>query len=70
MPPGGGRLLAAAYAIIGAMVFLPLLGLYADHRLGTFPWLLVVGLVAGLAVTALELWKLIQEQDADDDDQG
>ncbi len=34
------------------------LGYWADHRLGTSPVLVLVGLVLGLAYMLYELWKL------------
>ncbi len=34
------------------------LGYWTDHRLGTTPVLVVVGLVLGLAYMVYELWKL------------
>jgi ATP synthase protein I len=36
------------------------LGYWADRQLGTTPWLVLVGLFAGLGVGARAVWILIQ----------
>jgi F0F1-type ATP synthase assembly protein I len=42
-----------------------LLGLGADHFLGTDPWLVIVGIVAGSYAGFLRIWAMLKKQDGD-----
>ena len=50
---------AASYTLIGAIVVLGGLGYFADHWLGTSPWLLLVGLLLGVVVGFYELAMVV-----------
>ena len=54
-----GPAAAAAYTLIGAIVLLGGIGYLCDRWLGTEPWLLVLGLLAGIVVGFYELARLI-----------
>lgn len=53
------RYAAVSYTLIGAIVVLGGLGYLADRWLGTEPWLLLVGLLLGIAVGFYELARLV-----------
>lgn len=48
---------AAAYALVGGIILFGGLGYAADRWLGTDPWLLLAGLLAGMVVGFYELVK-------------
>ena len=43
-------------------------GYYADHLLGTSPWLLLIGLVLGIAAGFVNLFRSVTRADRDLDD--
>jgi ATP synthase protein I len=49
---------AAGYTLIGAIIFLGLIGYFVDRWLHTSPWLLIVGLLLGVIVGFYELAKV------------
>lgn len=66
-PPDGVR---RATIVLGDIadttwrMFLPsvgftLLGLWADHTYGTLPWLLIAGIIIGVIVAGLLVWRQI-----------
>lgn len=66
-----GRASSAGIELAVAVVAFLLLGWWLDGKLGTSPWLTLVGLVFGSGVGFRSLWKASQEalQRADDEDQ-
>jgi len=50
---------AASYTLIGGILGLGGLGYFADGRLGTSPWLLLLGLLLGLIVGFYGLVRLV-----------
>jgi F0F1-type ATP synthase assembly protein I len=50
---------AASYTLIGGIVLLGGLGYFADGRLGTSPWLLLLGLLMGILVGFYELIRVV-----------
>ena len=56
----GGPAIVASYGLIGAIMFLGALGFAADWYLGTSPWCLVAGLVAGLCIGFYQLARLLK----------
>lgn len=54
-----GPVIAASYALIGAILLLGGLGYFADGWLGTEPWLLLVGLLLGIVVGFYELARVV-----------
>jgi F0F1-type ATP synthase assembly protein I len=55
----GEPAIAASYALIGAIVLLGGAGLSVDRYLGTAPWCLVAGLVAGLGIGFYQLARVL-----------
>ena len=51
----GTSAIAASYALIGAIMLLGGAGFAADRYLGTAPWGLLAGLMAGLAIGFYQL---------------
>ena len=56
----GGPALAASYGLIGAIMLLGALGFAADWYLGTAPWCLLAGLIAGLCIGFYQLARLLK----------
>lgn len=54
-----GAAAATAYTLIGAIVLFGGIGYLCDRWLGTAPWLLVLGLFAGIVVGFYELARMI-----------
>lgn len=54
-----GPAAAASYTLIGAIILLGGVGYALDQWLGTWPWLLVGGLMLGLVVGFYELAKTV-----------
>jgi F0F1-type ATP synthase assembly protein I len=54
-----GPAASAGYTLIGALLFLGGIGYALDHWLGTAPWCLVGGLLAGIVVGFYELAKTV-----------
>ena len=54
-----GSAAGASYTLIGALVLLGGLGYAADRWRGTWPWLLLAGLLLGLIVGFYELARTI-----------
>ncbi|HSC27009.1 MAG TPA: AtpZ/AtpI family protein [Vicinamibacterales bacterium] len=54
-----GPAAAASYALIGAIILLGGIGYLCDRWLGTEPWLLLTGLIAGIIVGFYELARMI-----------
>jgi F0F1-type ATP synthase assembly protein I len=54
-----GAAAATAYTLIGAIILLGGIGYLCDRWLGTEPWLLVLGLMAGIVVGFYELARVI-----------
>lgn len=52
-----GRAAGASYTLVGGIILLGGIGYLLDGRLGTAPWLLVVGLVIGIVVGFYEIVK-------------
>lgn len=50
----------AGYALIGAIVLLGGAGFVSDHYLGTSPWFLLAGLLAGLALGFYQLARVLK----------
>ena len=47
------------------------LGRWADTKLGTEPWMMIVGLALGMAAAGRELYRLIKKaEDLEDDETG
>lgn len=66
-----GRASSAGIELAIAVVAFLLLGWWLDGKLGTAPWLTLLGLVFGSGVGFRSLWKAAQEAAAraDDEDQ-
>jgi F0F1-type ATP synthase assembly protein I len=54
-----GPAAAASYTLIGAILLLGGVGYALDRWMGTDPWLLVAGLLAGVVVGLYELGKTV-----------
>jgi F0F1-type ATP synthase assembly protein I len=54
-----GPAITAGYTLIGAIVLLGGIGYALDVWRGTFPWLLLTGLLAGIVVGFYELAKIV-----------
>jgi ATP synthase protein I len=54
-----GPVAAAGYTLIGAILLLGGAGYAADRWLGTDPWLLIIGLFAGITVGFYELARIV-----------
>jgi F0F1-type ATP synthase assembly protein I len=54
-----GPAAAAGYTLIGAILLLGGIGYALDAWLGTSPWCLLVGLLAGIVVGFYELAKIV-----------
>ncbi|MDR1727747.1 MAG: AtpZ/AtpI family protein [Acidobacteriota bacterium] len=54
-----GPAATAGYTLVGAILMLGGGGYVADKRFGTSPWLLLTGLVLGIAVGFVELAKIV-----------
>jgi F0F1-type ATP synthase assembly protein I len=52
----------AAYGLIGAILLFGAAGWLLDRALGTNPWLLICGLIAGLAVGFFALLKAVKRR--------
>ena len=52
-----GRAAGASYTLVGGIIVLGGLGYVLDGRLGTEPWLLVLGLLMGIVVGFYEIVK-------------
>jgi len=60
MPPTSGsprNAISAAYTLTGAVLGLGLLGYVLDRKFETQPYLLLAGLLLGVAVGLYDLWK-------------
>lgn len=53
-----GPAMAGAYTLIGAVVAFTFLGYFLDRWLETSPWLLVIGVSAGLVVGLIQLARV------------
>ena len=56
----GTSAIVASYGLIGAIMLLGGAGLLADRYLGTGPWLLLVGLIAGLCIGFYRLARVLR----------
>jgi F0F1-type ATP synthase assembly protein I len=54
-----GPVAVASYTLIGAIILLGAIGYGLDRWLGSSPWFLIVGLLAGIAVGFYELAKTV-----------
>jgi F0F1-type ATP synthase assembly protein I len=54
-----GPVAGASYALVGGILLLGGLGYFLDGRLGTAPWLLLLGLLLGIVVGFYELIKTV-----------
>jgi F0F1-type ATP synthase assembly protein I len=52
--------ITASYALVGAIMLLGGAGLAADRYLGTAPWGLVAGLIAGLGIGFYQLARVLR----------
>ena len=52
--------IVAAYGLIGAIMLLGGLGFVADRYVGTSPWGLLVGLLAGLGIGFYQLARVLR----------
>jgi F0F1-type ATP synthase assembly protein I len=52
--------IAVSYALIGAIMLLGGAGLAADRYLGTGPWCLLAGLIAGLGIGFYQLARVLR----------
>jgi F0F1-type ATP synthase assembly protein I len=52
--------IVASYALIGAIMLLGTVGFAADRYLGTSPWCLLAGLVAGLSIGFYQLARVLR----------
>tara|TARA_B100000809_G_C14840649_1_gene424616 strand:- start:225 stop:470 length:246 start_codon:yes stop_codon:yes gene_type:complete len=57
-----GPEMVAGYTLIGAILLLGGIGYFIDHWMQTSPWLLLVGLLAGVVVGFYELAKTVWHQ--------
>ena len=57
-----GPVAAASYTLIGAIMLLGAAGYGLDHWLGSSPWFLIGGLLAGIVVGFYELIKSVHGQ--------
>ena len=57
-----GPVMMAGYTLIGAILLLGGIGYLIDHWMQTSPWLLLVGLLAGVVVGFYELAKTVWHQ--------
>ena len=74
-PPGDqgtwkalGELSSIGFALVIATVIGLVGGYYADRLLGTSPWLLLVGLVLGIAAGFVNLFRSVNRADRELDD--
>ena len=51
---------AANYTLVGGIILLGGLGYWADRRFGTWPWLLLGGLLCGMVVGFYEIVKSVR----------
>jgi F0F1-type ATP synthase assembly protein I len=58
----GEPVILASYALIGAILLLGGAGFLADRYLGTSPWCLLIGLLAGLCIGFFRLGRVIQHR--------
>ena len=56
------RPMAVSYGVIGAILVFGGVGYVLDRALGTGPWLLIAGLLAGLAVGFYALGTIMSEE--------
>lgn len=56
----GASGIVASYALIGAIMLLGGAGLVADRYLGTGPWCLLAGLIAGLGIGFYQLARVFR----------
>jgi F0F1-type ATP synthase assembly protein I len=56
----GEPAIVASYGLIGAIMLLGGAGLAADRYLGTGPWSLLAGLIAGLAIGFYRLARVLR----------
>jgi F0F1-type ATP synthase assembly protein I len=57
-----GPVMMAGYTLIGAILLLGGIGYFIDYWMQTSPWLLLVGLLAGVVVGFYELAKTVWHQ--------
>ena len=63
-----GELSSIGFALVIATVIGLVGGYYADRLLGTSPWLLLVGLVLGIAAGFVNLFRSVTRADRELDD--
>lgn len=56
-----GLAMSAGTAVVGSVIGGTLLGYYADAWLGTGPWLLLVGVIAGTAGALTWLYRMVAQ---------
>ena len=56
----GEPVIAASYGLIGAIMLLGGAGWAADRYLGTGPWCLLAGLIAGVAIGFYQLVRVVR----------
>ncbi|MBS1848482.1 MAG: AtpZ/AtpI family protein [Actinobacteria bacterium] len=65
---GALRLVAVGSQFAGVFAVTTLIGLWLDARLGTAPWLLIVGAIVGFAGATWMLIRALVESDTDEDE--
>ena len=67
---GAASLYLAVPTLLAASILVGFfLGQWADKQFGTEPWLLIVGLVLGMATAGRELYRLVKKAQALEDDE-
>jgi len=67
---GAASLYLAVPALLAASILVGFfIGQWADKKLGTEPWLLIVGLVLGMATAGRELYRLVKKAQALEDEE-
>jgi ATP synthase protein I len=67
---GAASLYLAVPTLLAASILVGFfLGQWADKKLGTEPWLLIVGLVLGMATAGRELYRLVKKAQALEDEE-
>jgi F0F1-type ATP synthase assembly protein I len=56
----GEPAIVASYGIIGAVILMGAGGFAADRYLGTTPWCLLAGLIAGLGIGFVQLARVLR----------
>ncbi|MGH8928117.1 MAG: AtpZ/AtpI family protein [Acidimicrobiia bacterium] len=62
--PSSGEAWVAGSAFLGSILSGTLLGYMADLWLGTKPWLIVIGIVAGSFSGFVRMWRLSEQMES------